>query len=169
MGQPVERCEEFLSSVKDKSQQIFDVENPQWSELAEKYVAWYRDVETYIEVLLSRFDIHITSPYRRRGRHQHHENVLCCLSSTENPFYEVLGKGEVLEKLRNAKQSRNVLKGGQYVNDSPDMNKLRNDFNVIEKALDLVLWGFQLGSKQITEYEEMSKVRKQVFNGFNER
>ena len=123
-------------------------EQPGWVEMAKRYVAWYEGVETVIRTMLGSLGIRVAGNRDQNGCHKFHENLLEELGRPENPFYEVLGRDDVLFQFRQAKDVRNLLsglgKGAVYNGNPPDWNAFTTRNRGIERNLWSSLAFFKL-------------------------
>lgn len=123
-------------------------EKPGWIEMAKRYIHWYHSVEEVIKTMLGHLGIEVVSTRDSTGQHTHHEDILGELSQPQNPFYELIGRDDILFLFRQAKDDRNVCRGlgkGSALNRTPpDFNAFSNRIRAIERVLWSSLAFFRL-------------------------
>ncbi len=145
-------------------------EQPGWVEMAKRYIAWYEGVEGVIKQMLSCLGTEISSIRDQEGLHTHHEMILMELSQPQNPFFECLGRDDVLFQFRQAKDDRNVMSGygkGYVVSrPSPDWNVFAARIRGIERALWSSLAFFKLEYARRKEYDRHLAAEKRELQGW---
>lgn len=81
---------------------------------AERYTSFYENAERIIVRLLNFRGIEVDAQRTSPFQHSYHESVLRILADKGNVFYHILGRGNVQDSLRRAKNFRNKYRSGAH-------------------------------------------------------
>ena len=90
----------------------------------------------------------------RIGRHQYHVNVLLALEDPDNPLHPVLGCGEALRQLWNAKDLRNRWKNADSTDSDDPRRHLSLEAYNLEEMLQAILAALEEAYNLTTRYVE---------------